>query len=260
MKRSPQTASELIRRRLDTALGPLDVLRLFRDESRLVALIGAWHHGEALIAFNPWQLLNEDPFGGIDLEPIEGSGGAFGGGWIGSWGYQLGATLERLPASPNRPIPEPDSSLGFYDYVVRCTNGTWWFEALVGDDRAELIESEFDRIVQRLQEPAPEPTAYAVGVFEITPSPEQHRIVLAQTLEHIEAGDIFQANLCVRLETWFDGDPIDAFCQGVEALQPAYAAFVRGLDGSLASMSPELFLRRTGDEVLSSPIKGTASL
>ncbi len=260
LKRSPQTASELLRRRLDTALDPLDILRVLRDEPRLVALIGAWHHGEALIAFNPSRELEADPFDGIDLEPLDDGAGAFGGGWIGSWGYQLGATLERLPDSPPRPLPQADFTLGFYDHVLRCTNGTWWFEALVTDERSGLIDAEYDRLSALLARSAPDPTAYGVGTFEMTPSPEAHKAVLATTLDHIKAGDVFQANLCVRLEAHFAGDPLDAFCQGVAALRPAYAAFVRGPAGALASMSPELFLRRTGDEVLSSPIKGTAPL
>jgi len=250
----------LRRRRLDTALDPLDILRVLRDEPRLVALIGAWHQGEALIAFNPARELDSNPFDGIDLETVDDAAGAFGGGWIGSWGYQLGATLERLPASPPRPSPQADFTVGFYDYVLRCTNGNWWFEALVTEDRAELIDAEYERLSALLTRPAPEPADYDVGTFEMTPSPEQHKAVLARTLDHIRAGDIFQANICVRLEAPFAGDPLDVFCQGVASLRPAYAAFVRGPDGALASMSPELFLRRTGDEVLSSPIKGTAPL
>ena len=241
-------------------LDPLDILRVLRDEPRLVALIGAWHHGEALIAFNPSRELDADPFDGIDLEPLDDGAGAFGGGWIGSWGYQLGATLERLPASPPRPMPQADFTLGFYDYVLRSTNGAWWFEALVTDERSGLIDAEYDRLSALLARSAPDPTGYDVGTFEMTPSAQEHKAVLATTLDHIMAGDIFQANLCVRLEAPFTGDPLDVFCQGVEALRPAYAAFVRGPDGALASMSPELFLRRTGDEVLSSPIKGTAPL
>ena len=260
LKRSPQTAPELRRRRLDTALDPLDILRLLRDETRLVALIGAWHHGDALLAFNPVRELDGDPFGGIDLDPVEDAAGAFGGGWIGSWGYQLGATLERLPSSPPRPLPQDDFTLGYYDYVVRRTAGDWWFEALVTDERSALIDDEYERLRGLLSQPAPVPTVYEVGTFAMTPSPEQHKAVLAKTLDHIRAGDIFQANLCVRLEAPFTGDPLDVFCQGVAELQPAYAAFVRRPEGALVSMSPELFLRRTGDEVLSSPIKGTVSL
>src|SRR5690606_6868614 len=81
-----------------------------------------------------------------------------------------------------------------------------------------------------------------------------------RALDHIAAGDIFQVNLCARLEADFGGDPLDAFCAGVERLSPAYAGFVSSPEGALASFSPELFLRRTGNEVLTSPIKGTAPL
>ncbi|MGA9716451.1 MAG: chorismate-binding protein, partial [Aeromicrobium sp.] len=101
---------------------------------------------------------------------------------------------------------------------------------------------------------------FEVGTFEMTPSPEAHRASLARVIEHIEAGDIFQANLCTRLEAPWSGDPLDAFCAGIEQLAPAYGAFVSSPEGALASFSPELFLRRTGDEVLTSPIKGTAAL
>src|SRR5262249_2914788 len=68
---------------------------------------------------------------------------------------------------------------------------------------------------------------------------------------------VFQANICLRLEAPFAGDPLDAFCAAATRLDPPYAAFLRVPGGAIASLSPELFLRRTGDRVLSSPVKGT---
>lgn len=246
--------TELFRRRLDLEADPLDVLRLFRGRERLVALLGAWHHGEALIAFDPVEVLQGDPFTGIDLDAASPDVAGFGGGWIGAWGYQLGRLIEQLPAAPRRPTPQPDHRIAFYDHVLRLADGTWWFESLTHDSARE------ERILDVLRQPTPKPHSYQVGAFELTPSPEQHRAAVATVLEHIAAGDIFQANLCTRLEAPFGGDPLDVFCAGVERLRPAYAAYVSSPEGSLASMSPELFLRRTGDEVLSSPIKGTAAL
>ena len=41
------------------------------------------------------------------------------------------------------------------------------------------------------------------------------------------------------------------------ALDPPYAAFLRVPGGAVASLSPELFLRREGSRVTSRPIKGT---
>ncbi len=244
--------TEPTRRRLDIALEPLDVLRRFRDRERLVALIGAWHHGEALIAFDPIDVLTGDPFEGIDLPTTDGDG--FFGGWIGAWGYQLGRLIEDLPAAPPRRILQPDHRIAFYDQVLRLSDGVWWHECLKPDpDRDAVIDAVL----------AGEPGAaksYEVGVFEMTPTPENHLHALGKVLDHIAAGDIFQVNLCTRLESDFNGDPLDVFCAGVAALEPAYAAYVSSPEGALASLSPELFLRRTGDEVLSSPIKGTAAL
>ncbi|MCL3817341.1 aminodeoxychorismate synthase component I [Aeromicrobium wangtongii] len=217
-----------------------------------MALLGAWHHGEALIAFDPVEVLDGDPFSGIDLDPLEATG--FGGGWIGAWGYQLGRLVEQLPPAPHRPRPQPDARIAFYDCVLRLTDGTWWLESLTRDPARD------ERILAALAEPAPPPLPYELGTFEMTPTPQGHRAAVGAVLEHIAAGDIFQANLCARLEAPFAGDPLDVFCAGVAALHPAYAAFVDSPDGALVSLSPELFLRRTGDEVLSSPIKGTAPL
>lgn len=252
---SPATTDHgLGRTRLDLDLDPLDVLRLFRGRERLVALLGAWHHGEALIAFDPVAVLDGDPFTGIDLDPLPSDVGGFGGGWIGAWGYQLGHRVEELPVAPHRPVPQPDHRIAFYDHVLRRTDGTWWLESLSPDDERDA------RIIETLRDASGEPQAYEVGTFEMTPTPDAHRAALATVLEHIAAGDIFQANLCTRLEAPFSGDPLDVFCAGVKRLRPAYAAFVSSPEGALASLSPELFLRRTGDEVLSSPIKGTAPL
>ena len=248
------TDAGLGRTRLDLDLDPLDVLRLFRGRDRLVALLGAWHHGEALIAFDPVAVLEGDPFTGIDLDPLPSDIGGFGGGWIGAWGYQLGRLVEDLPVAPRRPVPQPDHRIAFYDHVLRRTDGAWWLESLRPDDERDA------QIVETLHRGSGSPQAYEVGTFAMTPTPDAHRAALRTVLEHIAAGDIFQANLCTRLEAPFSGDPLDVFCAGVERLRPAYAAFVSSPEGALASLSPELFLRRTGDEVLSSPIKGTAPL
>ncbi|SKB06768.1 para-aminobenzoate synthetase / 4-amino-4-deoxychorismate lyase [Aeromicrobium choanae] len=239
-----------MRRRLDLDASPTDVVRRLRGRERLVALIGAWHQGEALIACEPVRLL--DAWDDVDL-PRQDSDG-FGGGWIGAWGYRLGRRVEHLPEGPVRPIPQPDHRVGFYDLVLRRVRGVWWLESLGDPDPARV-----DALLHAIATPA-QPQPFTAGTFAMTPSPEEHRAAVGRALEHIRAGDIFQVNLCARLEASFDGDPLDAFCAGVETLRPAYAAYVSSPEGALASLSPELFLRRTGDEVLTSPIKGTAPL
>ena len=243
-------ATDVRRIRLDIGLEPVEVLRRFRGRDRVVALIGEWHHGEALVAFDPVRVLDGHPFDDVDLSAVTQSG-VFGGGWIGSWGYQLGHLVEDLPPPASRPVPQPYTRVAFYDRVLRLTDGVWWLETLGRTDDADVLDA---------LEIESESETFEVGTFTMTPSPSEHRTSVARALGYIRAGDIFQVNLCARLEAPFEGDPLDLFCAGVEALAPAYAAFVDAPEGAVASFSPELFLRRTGDEVLTSPIKGTAPL
>ncbi len=64
-------------------------------------------------------------------------------------------------------------------------------------------------------------------------------------------------NVCTRLSAAFTGDPVSMFVQAVEELRPAFAACVVDGADAVVSLSPELFLRRSGRDVISSPIKGT---
>lgn len=253
------------RRRLELGLDPLDVLRALRGRPGLVGLVGAWCGGGAVVACDPAEVLgpDEDPFAVLDAvaagETDDDGGAAYvGGGWIGLWGYQLGRRLERLPEPPPRPMPQPDHWLGRYDWVLRQdAEGTWWFESLLPEAPARRVQ---ERLLATLAEGTASEAPCRFGAFRMVPGPDAHRSAVARTIEHIVAGDIFQANLCVRLEAGFAGDPLEAFCRGVQRLRPAYAAFLDTGDRTVVSLSPELFLRRRGREVLTAPIKGTVPL
>ena len=76
-------------------------------------------------------------------------------------------------------------------------------------------------------------------------------------LEAIAAGEVYQACVCTQFVGRIDGAAIDFFADAVARTSPARAAYLAGDWGAVASLSPELFLRRRGDAVASSPIKGT---
>jgi para-aminobenzoate synthetase component 1 len=63
--------------------------------------------------------------------------------------------------------------------------------------------------------------------------------------------------VCTQFAGHLDGSPVDFFVEAVERTSPARAAYLAGDWGAVASLSPELFLRRCGETVTSSPIKGT---
>lgn len=246
---SPSTL-EAHTEQLDLTATPTEVLQCFRGREHLVALIGKWSFGEALIAFEPDRLLTS--LDEIDLPAISGPG--FSGGWIGAFGYQFGREFEDLGPQPHRTFAQENLRFGFYRTALRYANGTWFLDSLGDVDGARR-----DDILSALSQ-AGESQSYSLTPFSMRPDPEQHKAGIRTILDHINAGDIFQANLTTRIEATFDGDPLDLFCRGVEQLSPRYAAFISRPEGAVASFSPELFLRRSGNAILTSPIKGTAPL
>ena len=214
-------------------------------------------------------LTASDPFDEAPAQAVpahdssaRGAPARFGGGWIGYLGYGASGRFLPLPPAPGDPRRLPDSWWGYYDHVLRRdrATGQWFFEA-ISDGRADVLAARRAELDRRARAGRPGPRSYACGTFSQTPSPDEHRNAVRQAVQYIRQGDIFQANICLRLEAVFDGDPLDAFCAAATRLDPPYAAFLRISGGSdsaaIASLSPELFLRRTGDRVLSSPIKGT---
>jgi para-aminobenzoate synthetase/4-amino-4-deoxychorismate lyase len=255
-------AFTVVRRRLDVECEPSRLLQVLRDQPGLFALIGRWNEHAAIVGFAPFRTLapGEDPFACVTELPAADCRDSFGGGWVGAWGYQLAGSLERLPAPPPRPVPLAEFSLAYYDSVLVLDRDGWRFEALVDAANRDRINAQLTLVRRLLDGGERGPQPYACGDFVATPDAAGHEKAVSATLEHLVAGDIFQANICRRFEATFSGDPLDAFCAGVETLAPQYAAFLRTSQGAIASFSPELFLRRKSRQVKTSPIKGTAPL
>lgn len=87
-----------------------------------------------------------------------------------------------------------------------------------------------------------------------------YRQRFARVQRHIQQGDVYELNLCQewRADVGLD-DPWGTFVRLVEETRAPHSAFVQigGRRHALCG-SPERFLRRRENELLSSPIKGTA--
>jgi para-aminobenzoate synthetase / 4-amino-4-deoxychorismate lyase len=260
---------------------------LVREDSHPFALVGDWAGGGALVGSEPLVVAGpeEDPFAVLDVQPDvdtaageaaggaalgEAAGGAalgeaasseaVGGGWFGYLGYALGATLEPVPPSPPRPVPLPRFALAFYDHLLRLdAQGRWWFEALWSDGRDAALRERLGILTERVAAGVRE-RPVRVGAFApVAPGGAGHVAAVAECRERIAAGEIFQANLCLRLEGRWSGEPVDLFARTARRLEPRHAALVAGPWGAVCSLSPELFLRRRDRRVITEPIKGTAA-
>ena len=281
----PGSASRVVVRPLGWDLAPVEVLRLVRSDAHPVALIGSWADGTDVISWEP-ALVRSPPqsLAGVLDSPCAAGAGAsgsagrraeharqlgagladpacpgFGGGWIGYLGFGHCGEVLPVPPAPGGPRQLPAWWFGYYDHVLRRdrATGEWWFEALWTAGREQVLERRFADLSGRPDAPARPARGYRCGDFLLAPPAAEHKAAVSRAVDYIRRGDIFQANICLRLEAGFDGDPLDAFCQAAAVLQPPYAAFLRVPGGAVASLSPELFLRRKGRTVLSRPVKGT---
>ena len=256
-------SARLVRIPLEGGVSATDACLLVRDDARPFALTGGWAGGGALVGSEPLVAAGEhdDPFQLLDRQPEVGDAehGAVGGGWFGWLGYNLGARLERTPPAPPRPAPLPPFAIAFYDHLLRLDSaGQWWFEALWTDARAAALDRRAELLGARLADGV---SAAPVWLGELEPAPPGaagHLAAVEECRERIAAGEIFQANVCLRLEGRWAGDPLELFARAAGALEPRHAGVVAGPWGAVCSLSPELFLRREGRRVVTEPIKGTA--
>jgi para-aminobenzoate synthetase component I len=90
-------------------------------------------------------------------------------------------------------------------------------------------------------------------------SREEYLDVIHALQRHITRGDCYEINFCQEFFAEYAGiDPLEVY-QALSAVSPnPFSAFYRIQDRWLICASPERFLKKTGNQLLSQPIKGTS--
>jgi para-aminobenzoate synthetase / 4-amino-4-deoxychorismate lyase len=100
------------------------------------------------------------------------------------------------------------------------------------------------------------------GAFASTPRPliaqAEYEAALATVKAHIEAGDIYQANLTFQNEVSILGDPLALYAGLRQRARAGHGALVFTGTHWLLSLSPELFFTVEQGAVTTRPMKGTA--
>jgi para-aminobenzoate synthetase component 1 len=243
---------------------PFLTLRAFGSRCELLS------GGQTRVQFgNPWHVLDSlmaryEILDEVDLPfPL--------GGCFGFWGYDLKNFVEpRLPRRAVNDLELPDCHVGFYDSLVAFDHqlGTASVIATglgVDGSRSESAAREQLAFWQRrLQsDPARQPAPDQPAAEASTGAPSSNlsrpdfiaRVERAQ--RYIRAGDIYQVNLSQRLAVPGAFSGWDLY-QRLAAVSPApFSAYLDCGGFEIASSSPELFLRLSGPQVVTRPIKGT---
>ncbi len=211
----------------------------------------------------------------------------FRGGVFFFLGYELGRTLETLPAAGPAEFLTPDIWVGWFDTVV-CfdheRNRAW----IVSNGRPEVEHSRrrarahqrlrsFEALIRDGIEPSPQdpfpnqpirplvesllsvplsrfPTLNVQSHFQRA----SYEKVVERAVDYIHAGDCFQVNIAQRLLTVQDRPPESLYLDLRRKNPAPFAGYFDLGDTQILSASPERFLRvAAGGAVETRPIKGT---
>jgi para-aminobenzoate synthetase component I len=222
---------------------------------------------------NPWQILDAlmsrcEVLDELDLPfPL--------GGCFGFWGFDLkNFTEPKLPRRALNDLELPDGQVGFYDSLVVFdhqldktfivstgleADGSrsehranerfeFWREALARSDREDGSPQSRTRDPELTNPHGPVRSNFTRRKFVEA---------VRRAQEYIRAGDIYQVNLSQRLSAARAGSGWEFF-RRLNAVSPApFAAFLDCGNFQIASSSPEQFLRLSGSQIVTRPIKGT---
>jgi para-aminobenzoate synthetase component I len=212
----------------------------------------------------------------------------FQGGIAGLFGYGLQHAIERIPRPRFDEFGVPDLAVGVYDWVIAWdheTNRAWlistgypevgWKRRLRAKQR--LVEVQV-LLYQRPHAPV-SPTrergtdANPRSRVELTNAPqfplpgrvgvtstfdrERYLAAVRRAIEYVHAGDCFQVNLSQRLLAPLTEHPLELYGRLRERNPAPFAGYFDLGEFAIASASPERFVRVSGRDIETRPIKGT---
>jgi len=189
----------------------------------------------------------------------------FRGGWVGYIGYDLNELVKKHPFER--------MSFGYTPSVLAFSHRQqrWWAAGVLPNPLSyknqqsaaqEMAHSLVERLIGAKRE-------------NLTVLPDARRAcanfkagaynhAVEQALKYIAAGDIYQINLAQKFSTPWELSPQLLYWRLRQESPAQFGAYLgSGIVGShraICSISPEMFLRLRGKEVLTRPIKGTRPL
>lgn len=234
-----------------------DPFLVVRSNGRRVEL--GDHTGRRVLDATPWDVVQR-LLAHYRQQPLPGLP-PFQGGAVGYFGYDLGRSLERLPAMAADDLGLPELWVGFYDWVLshdHLTGRSWL--VTTGLPTTRSAHERRDRILALLaRQPGNVRHAALPSAPRLRSNVGRMRYLEAvhQAKAYILAGDIYQVNLSHRLEGRWPGDPWSLYLRLREVSPVPYGAYLALGDVTVLSASPERFLRLDGRCVETRPIKGT---
>ncbi|WNZ48104.1 anthranilate synthase component I [Leptolyngbya boryana CZ1] len=180
----------------------------------------------------------------------------FTGGWLGWLGYDLAWEIEKLPHLKDDKLPFP---VAFW-YEPDCfavldhEQQTLWLAA-----RSEAQLDQLEQSTQQANQSNRGKTPQTGAAFqtEFCMSQTEYEAIVLKAKQHIQAGDIFQANLSLRFEAKTTAESWSIY-RALQSINPSpFSSYWKTPWGDVISCSPERLVKLSDRIAETRPIAGT---
>ncbi|WP_334020643.1 aminodeoxychorismate synthase component I [Alteromonas sp. S015] len=172
-------------------------------------------------------------------------------GVAGMAGYDTGRFYETMPNIAKDDYNTPDFAVGLYLCSFIEDTQTGYIYYCSADNRP------LDHVFSSFENQSSSTPFKLTSQFESNLSKDAYEACLDRIHAYLRAGDCYQVNMAQRFSAGFEGNLWQAYCELRDQNQAPFSAFFNLPQGSIASISPERFLRVKNGFVETKPIKGT---
>ncbi|WP_445492751.1 anthranilate synthase component I family protein [Niallia sp. 03133] len=189
----------------------------------------------------------------------------FQGGAIGFISYDYIRYIERLPEDTKDDLEIPDVFFLLFDewYVFDHDENCLWFMALYEKGQYENVQQEIEKRIhqwnQNMEQEEDAADSEKTDDLQVSIKDNEFQQSVRKIHDYISQGDVFQVNLSVRQAKPLHVPAIEVYKQ-LRTLNPSpYMGYFHTPDFQLVCGSPELLVKKKGEEVSTRPIAGTRS-
>jgi para-aminobenzoate synthetase component 1 len=171
-------------------------------------------------------------------------------GWLtGFFGYDLKNEIEDLSSTNTDKLNFPDLYFFVPEYLV-----------IVKGERIEILADNPQQVLEKIEQQTIHLPKQFPGIkLQSRFSKDGYLDTTVKIKQHISRGDIYVTNFCQEFfAEHAEIDPLSIFLKLNELSPNPFAGFFKWKDNYILSASPERFLAKRGNKLISQPIKGTA--
>ncbi|MDQ0215893.1 para-aminobenzoate synthetase component 1 [Oikeobacillus pervagus] len=188
----------------------------------------------------------------------------FQGGAIGFISYDYARHIEKLPNKAIDDLGLPELYFFIFKewFIFDHDLKQLWIVQLLENEEEDCLEYWKRHWTEAMDQDVKEDPLVKKKTdenLEVSLSEEQFKDAVEKVREYIAAGDVFQVNLSVRQSKPLDIPAIEVYA-ALRKLNPSpYMSYIHTPEFQVVSGSPELLVKKSGQDVFTRPIAGTRS-